>query len=74
MELYDPVSIGYLKCNKYGLYKLTYYFATEQANKHFLQGAIISTIQRNYIFNRFSKTDFGINFKTYSKITGYQID
>lgn len=74
MELYDPVSIGYLITNKYSLYKLTYYFATEQAHKHFLSGAIISMIQRNYIFNRFSKTDFGINVKIYSKITGYQID
>lgn len=74
MELYDPVSIGYLKINKYGLYHLFYVFDTEQAHRHFLSGSIISMIQRNYIFNRFSKTDFGINFKTYSKITGYQID
>ena len=74
MKLYHPTSIGYLYKTSYNLYELCYMFDDEYAYKCFLDGYIISNIQRNTIFNTLSSTDFLISRKTYSKITGYKLE
>ena len=74
MKLYRPTSIGYLRKTEYNLYQLCYMFDDEQAYKCFLNGYIISNIQRNTIFNTLRFTDHWISRKTYSKITGYKLE